>query len=41
MQIKSIQEHGKQLAETNALIIKYDYDIERDTVTENLAIRNM
>ena len=30
-QIKTIEEHGKQSAELNALIKKYDYDIEKDS----------
>ena len=27
-QVKAIEEHGKKLAESNALIKKYDYDAE-------------
>ena len=28
-QTKSIEEHGKQVAESNTLIEKYDYDTEK------------
>ena len=30
-QIKTTKEHGKQSAESNAVIKKYDYDIEKDS----------
>ena len=30
-QVESIKEHGKQLAESNALINKYDYDAKKDS----------
>ena len=32
-QISEIEEHEKQLAESNSLIKKYDYDTEKDSPT--------